>query len=123
VLEALKTAFVQTAKRVINSKFDFEAQVDEDTKKINVVQIITVVADDDERLEDEEISEGYITVSGAKEIYEEEVELGDQIQIPHNLEDHGRSAASQLHREIEYHIQRVVEDEVYNKYKCCNLSF
>lgn len=117
VLEALKIAFVQTAKRVINSKFDFEAQIDEDTKKINVVQIITVVADDDERLEDEEISEGYITVSGAKEIYEEEVELGDQIQIPHNLEDYGRSAASQLHREIEYHIQRVVEDEVYNKYK------
>jgi len=117
VLEALKTAFVQTAKRVINPKFDFEAQIDEDTKKINVVQIITVVADDDERLEDEEISEGYITISGAKEIYEEEVELGDQIQIPHSLEDYGRSAASQLHREIEYHIQRVVEDEVYNKYK------
>jgi transcription termination/antitermination protein NusA len=35
VLEALKTAFVQTAKRVINRNFAFEAQIDEKTKAFN----------------------------------------------------------------------------------------
>ena len=116
VLEALKTAFVQTAKRVIDPNFAFEAIVDEDTKNIKVVQTITVVEDNDERLQDEETAPAYISITEARE-YDDQVELGDQLQIDHDLEDYGRTAASGLHREIEYHIQRLVEDEVYNKYK------
>ncbi len=116
VMEALKTAFVQTAKRVIGYTFAFEAQIDEETKNIKIVQTITVVADNDEKLQDEEISPAYISLTEARE-YDDQVELGDQLQIDHNLEDYGRTAASQLHREIEYHIQRLVEDEIYNKYK------
>ncbi len=116
VLEALKTAFIQTAKRVIDPNFAFEAIVDEDTKNIKIVQTITVVEDDDERLQDEESAPAYISITDARE-YDDQVELGDQLQIDHDLEDYGRTAASGLHREIEYHIQRLVEDEVYNKYK------
>ena len=116
VMEALKTAFVQTAKRVIGQNFAFEAQIDEDTKNIKIVQTITVVADDDEKLQDEEIAPAYISLTEARE-YDDQVELGDQLQIDHDLEDYGRTGASQLHREIEYHIQRLVEDELYNKYK------
>jgi N utilization substance protein A len=116
VMEALKTAFVQTAKRVIGHNFAFEAQIDEDTKNIKIVQTITVVADDDEKLQDEELAPAYISLTEAKE-YDDQVELGDQLQIDHDLEDYGRTGASQLHREIEYHIQRLVEDEIYNKYK------
>ncbi|MFK5937145.1 MAG: transcription termination factor NusA [Sulfurimonas sp.] len=115
VLESLKTAFVQTAKRVINRNFAFEAQIDDETKSIKVVQTITVVADDDERLEDEELAPAYIPISEARE-YDDQVELDDQLQVDHNLEEYGRTGASQLHREIEYHIQRLVEDELYTKY-------
>jgi len=116
VLEALKTAFIQTAKRVINRNFAFEAIIDEKTKTINIIQTITVVGDDDEKLEDEEIAPAYISISNARE-YDDQIEIGDQLQEEHDLEGYGRTAASQLHREIEYHIQRLVEDEVFNKYK------
>jgi N utilization substance protein A len=116
VVEALKTAFVQTAKRVINHKFAFEAQIDKQSKKVKIVQTITVVADDDEKLQDEEVAPAYISLTEARE-YDDQVDLGDQLQIDHNIEDYGRTAASQLHREIEYHIQRLVEDELFNKYK------
>lgn len=116
VIEALKTAFVQTAKRVINYNFAFEAQIDDETKSINVVQVITVVPDDDEKLLDEVTAPAFISLSEAKE-YDDQVELEDQLQVEHKLEDYGRTGASQLHREIEFHIQRLVEDEVYNKYK------
>ena len=116
VLEALKTAFIQTAKRVINKNFAFEAEVDTAAKTIKVVQTITVVADEDERLQDEEIAPAYISISDARE-YDDQVELDDQLQIDHSLEDYGRTGASQLHREIEFHIQRLVEDEIYNKYQ------
>ena len=116
VIEALKTAFVQTAKRVINHKFAFEAQIDKNSKKVKIVQTITVVADDDTKLQDEEVAPAYISLTEARE-YDDQVDLGDQLQIDHNIEDYGRTAASQLHREIEYHIQRLVEDELFNKYK------
>ncbi|MEA1893399.1 MAG: transcription termination factor NusA [Campylobacterota bacterium] len=116
VTEALKTAFVQTAKRVINRNFAFEANINDDTKSIDIIQTITVVADDDERLQDEEIAPAYISISDARE-YDDQVELEDQLQIPHSLEEYGRTGASQLHREIEFHIQRLVEDELFNKYK------
>ncbi|MDO9266739.1 MAG: transcription termination factor NusA [Sulfurimonas sp.] len=116
VTEALKTAFTQTAKRVINQKFAFDAVVNNQTKTIDVIQIITVVADDDKRLQDEEVAPAYISITEAKE-YDDQVEIDDQLQIPHDLEEYGRTAASQLHREIEYHIQRLVEDEIFNKYK------
>ena len=116
VLESLKTAFVQTAKRVIDRNFAFEAQIDEDTKSIKVVQTITVVSDDDEKLLDEDLAPAYIPISEARE-YDDQVELDDQLQVEHNLEEYGRTGASQLHREIEFHIQRLVEDELFEKYK------
>ena len=116
VMEALKVAFVQTAKRVIDPNFAFEALVDEETKNLKLIQTITVVADDDERLQDEEVAPAYISITEARE-YDDQVELGDQLQIDHDLEEYGRTAASGLHREIEYHIQRLVEDEIFNKYK------
>ncbi len=116
VLEALKAAFVQTAKRVINQNFAFEAQVDKATKTINLVQTITVVANDDEKLQDAHTAPAYISINDARE-YDDQVELGDQLQIEHSLEEHGRTAAASLHREIEYHIQRLIEDELFNKYK------
>jgi N utilization substance protein A len=116
VIEALKTAFVQTAKRVIDRNFAFEANIDEATKSIEIIQTITVVADEDEKLQDEEVAPAYISITDARE-YDDQVELGDELQIPHDLEEYGRTGASQLHREIEYHIQRLVEDELFDKYK------
>ena len=116
VITALKTAFVQTAKRVIDNKFAFEAVINDETKTLDIIQTITVVADDDEKLADEDVAPMYISLSEAKE-YDDQVELDDQLQVPHELEEYGRTGASQLHREIEYHIQRLVEDELYNKYQ------
>ena len=118
VIEALKTAFVQTAKRVINRDFAFEAHINDETKTINIIQIITVLADDNEDLYTEEgdVDPAYMSLTDAK-AYDDQVEIGDQLQDEHSLEDFGRTGASQLHREIEFHIQRLVEDELFNKYK------
>lgn len=116
VKEALQTAFVQTAKRVIDGNFAFSASINEETKTIELVQVITVVEDDNEGLLDEEIAPTLISITDARE-YDDQVELGDELQVPHELEDYGRTGASQLHKEIEFHIQRLVENEVYTKYK------
>jgi len=115
VKEALKTAFIQTAKRVISDHFEYEVDINEDTRAASIFQIITVVTDDAEELKGE-LADAYISLTEAKEL-DEDVEVEDQLQYEHKLEDYGRTAAGQLHREMEFHIQRLVEDELYNKFK------
>ena len=116
VKEAVKTAFIQTAKRLINPEFAYDAEIDPETKTIRVYQTITVVEDVDERLEGEE-AQAYIGLTRAKEEVDPDVEVGDEFQIEHDIESHGRTAAATLFREIEFHIQRMVENDLYNKYK------
>jgi len=117
VKEAIKTAFVQTAKRVIDADYAFEATIDEANKSIKVVRTITVVDDNDERLQDEHLSKEVIAISEARREYDDQLELGDELQQEYDLEDYGRTAAANLNRELEYHIQRLIENELYNKYK------
>ena len=117
VKEAIKTAFVQTAKRLIDPDYAFEATIDEENKKIIVARTITVVEDDDERLQDEHLSKEVISLSEARREYDDQIEVGDQLQQEYDLEDYGRTAAANLNRELEYHIQRLIEDQLYNKYK------
>jgi len=117
---ALKNAFVKTAQRLINEDFTYAAEIDEETKQIRVYQTITVVDDyDDDNLYTEEgdVNQGFISLTRAREEVDPDVDIGDEFQIEHDIESHGRTAAMTLYREIEYHVQRLVEDELYSKYK------
>lgn len=115
VREALKTAFIKTAQRVIGDKFDYEASLNNDKRSIDLFQKLEVVADDDERLGSDE-DERLITVSEAREDGEF-VDVGDELLNEITLEAFGRTASMTLHHEIEFQVQRLVEDVVYNKYK------
>ncbi len=117
---ALKNAFIKTAQRLIDEDFVFAAEIDEETRSIRVYQTITVVDDyDDDQLYTEEgdVNQGFIALSRAREEVDPDVDIGDEFQIEHDIESHGRTAAMTLYREIEYHVQRLVEDELYSKYK------
>ncbi len=114
VTEAIKRAFVNTAKRVLGEDLEFEAELDEKSKKINVYQKVLVVEDGDERAKEE--PERYITLNEAKEI-DPNVEVGDELRYAVEFEKLGRTAAMRLHNEIEYHIQRLIEEQLFDKYK------
>jgi N utilization substance protein A len=113
VKEALKTAITRTAKRVINRDYEFDVDF-EDGQLTQVFQIITVVENDDERLE--ENPEAFVPLEEALEI-DSDFEVGDEMRYEHELLEYGRSAASAMHQEIEYHVQRLVETNLYEKYK------
>ncbi|MDP2077453.1 MAG: NusA N-terminal domain-containing protein, partial [Sulfuricurvum sp.] len=115
VKEAIKTSFIQTAKRIINPTFAFEADIDDETKGVKLRQVITVIADDAPELQGEQAG-AYMSITEAREI-DDEAEIGDQLQMEHDIETYGRSAFATLHREIEFHIQRLVENDLYDKYK------
>jgi len=41
------------------------------------------------------------------------IEIGDKIKSEIHLDEYGRTAASNLFRELEYHIQRKIEQDLF----------
>ena len=124
-IEAFQDALINTAKKLTTFTSAFEVKINNDTKTYTVNKIITVVADDDEQLfvevgkEDnkEKIpSDAFISLSEAKE-FDESLEIGDQLKEEFVLEDYGRTASANLFKELEYHIQRRIEQDLFEKYR------
>lgn len=113
-IEAFKEALTNTAKKLTNHQCTFEVNIDMNTKNYSVTKVITVVRDNDERATTQK--ESYISLSDAKE-YDEDIELGDELRSEFVLEDYGRTAAANLFRELEYHVQRKIEQDLFEKYK------
>lgn len=124
-IEAFKDALINTGKKLTTFTSAFEVKINNDTKTYTVNKIITVVADNDEQLfvevgkEDnkEKIpSDAFISLTEAKE-FDESLEIGDQLKEEFVLEDHGRTASANLFKELEYHIQRRIEQDLFEKYR------
>jgi len=114
-VDAFKEALLKTAKRCTTYTSHFEATVDMDKRDYSVEQVITIVKDDDERLETE--PDAVMSLEVAQEEYGSDLELGDQLRSDFILEDHGRTASFNLFKELQYHIQRQVEQDLFEKYK------
>ncbi|CAA6808670.1 MAG: Transcription termination protein NusA [uncultured Sulfurovum sp.] len=114
-VDAFKEALIKTAKRCTTYSSAFEATVDMDVRDYSVEQVITIVKGDDERLESE--PDAVMSLEEAQEEYGEDLELGDQLRSPFILEEHGRTASFNLFKELQYHIQRQVEQDLFTKYK------
>ena len=114
--EAVSTALIKTAKRVFGEEYEYSVEPDEDTNELALFQKVLIVADDDERLLEEGVEEKYMKLSEAKEV-DSELEVDDELTYKVDLNDMGRTAASVLYRELEYHIQRVVEQNIFDKYQ------
>ena len=124
-VEAFTDALTNTAKKLTSFTSAFEVTIDNDTKTYSVFKVITVVADNDPQLmvevgrdDNKEMieSDAFIALSEAKE-FDDSIELGDQLKEEFILEDHGRTASANLFRELEYHIQRRIEQDLFEKYR------
>ena len=113
--EAFSNAIINTAKRLEGKDYYFETVDDTENDKFFVYRVQKVVADNDPLLLDEEQAPRYIALSEAKEYGD--VEIGDEIRDEFILEEHGRTGAANLYQELEYHLQRKVEDDLFEGYK------
>lgn len=113
VKERVVRAVIGTAKRIYGAQNEYDATVDTNTKNIKLFQKIDVVDLDDERLISSPTS--VITLENAKKI-DSSVEIGDTLSYELSLDNLGRTAASALHKELEFHIQRLVEEKIFEKY-------
>ncbi len=113
VKEAFKTALINTAKRLEGKECEFEIVEDNENDKIDIYKTLKVVTDESAFLELE--PDSHISLSEASEYGD--VEEGDYIRVEFNIEDHGRTGSSHLFQELEYHLQREVEQDLFESYK------
>lgn len=124
VEQALKESFINTAKKMVDETLMFDATIDRANKKLQLFQKIEIVKEDDERLSGTVLDkyerpinpENFITLEEAKEI-DEDLEIGDFVNYDLEFENMGRNAATILHNNLEYKIQRLLEENLLNKYK------
>ncbi len=115
--EAVSIALINTAKKVFGENNEYIVDIDNNTKQLNLYQKLLVVAHDDKRLyENNEKGEKYIELEDARES-DPNIEIGDEITYQISLDDMGRTAASTLYKELEYHIQRLLERNIFDSYK------
>jgi len=124
VENALKEALIKTAEKMVDETLKFDANIDRDNKKLELSQKIEVVPDGDNRTlglgEDEYGNplnpENFIELTEAKEI-DADLEVGDFVDYDLEFENMGRNAATILHNNFEYKIQRFIEENLVSKYK------
>jgi len=114
-VDAFKEALIKTAKRCTTYSSHFEASVDMNKRDYTVEQIITVAKEDDAQFETD--PDAVITLEEAQEEYGSDLEMGDELRSVFVLEDYGRTASFNLFKELQYHIQRKVEQDLFEKYR------
>ncbi len=124
VENALKEALIKTAKKMVDETLVFDANINRENKKLELSQKVEVVPDGDNRTlgigEDEYGNninpENFIELSEAKEI-DDDLEVGDTVDYDLEFENMGRNAATILHNNFEYKVQRFIEQNLVSKYK------
>jgi N utilization substance protein A len=114
VRATLTTAMAKTAKRIYGEEYEYDAVIDDKKKTLTLFQKVMVVAPNDERLNEE--NEKFIALPEAKEI-DPGIEIGDELTYELPLDNLGRTAAATLQRELEFHIQRLLENNIFEKYQ------
>ena len=114
VKERVIRAIINTAKKIYGENYEYDAVIDNATKTLHLYQKITVVEDGDERLAED--NEHYLGVSEAKKV-DSGVEIGDELTYELSTDNLGRTAAQTLHKELEYHIHRLMEEKIFQKYQ------
>jgi N utilization substance protein A len=133
VEEALKESLIKTAQKMQDDTLVYDAEINRAKKELKLSQKIEVVEADDPRLSGEVKAEqtarekekgfepkninpeNFITIEEAKQI-DPDLEIGDFLNYDLEFESMGRNAATILFSNLEYKLQRFIEDNLYNKY-------
>lgn len=113
VSEAVKEAIVKVAKETLDSNISYEAEIDKTNKTLHLYQVISVCENDSPNVEDKN---NFISLNEAKK-HDNDIKIGDELRYELSLEDMSRSAVNALFRELEYKIQRLIETQLFDKYK------
>jgi len=112
VEEALKEAILRTIKSTFDPNLRYDVIIEDRSKNIKIFQVVKVLSDDDPELSDKY---NYISLNEAKKI-DSEIVVGDDLKYELSLDNMGRGAVNNLYKNIEFQIQRLLENNLFQKF-------
>lgn len=114
VKERVVTAITNTAKKIYGYEFGYDVKFDSVSKTVKLYQKILILDNEDERLKEE--CKNFISLNDAKQI-DSSLEIGDALTYELSFDNLGRTAAGILSKELDYYIQKLIEEKIFDKYK------
>ena len=110
VTDAVKDAVMKIAKESLDATINYDVEIDKKNKTLHLYQVIQVCEDSTAQ------DSNTIPLSEAKK-HDSDIKVGDELRYELSLEDMSRSAVNALFRELEFKIQRLIETQLFDKYK------
>ena len=111
VVEAFRVALIKTTKKILGD-VDIKIDFDEENKKLHIIQILEVIDNNEQKT----TSEKFIHLNEANEI-DSNLKVGDKVEFELDFEKLGRTGATYLQKELDFQILRLLEQQIYKKYK------
>ncbi|MDA3967384.1 MULTISPECIES: transcription termination factor NusA [Helicobacter] len=112
VSEAVKESVIKVVKETLDPNINYDIEIDKKNKTLHLYQVISVCEDSNKQ----DDNKNFITLSEAKK-HDSDIKVGDELRYELSLEDMSRSAVNSLFKELEYRIQRLIENQLFDKYK------
>lgn len=114
VSQVVKDTIIKVAKKQFGEELNYIVEEDEKNRTFKLIHSVIVCGDDDERATNE--PQNFITLSHAKEA-SNDVNIGDEIHHEISLENMSRNAVNMLFLDLEFHIQRTIENQLFAQFK------
>ncbi|WP_120944942.1 MULTISPECIES: transcription termination factor NusA [Helicobacter] len=112
VKEVVKNSILKVAKNTIDTQANFI--IDDNNKDFTLLHAVEVCADDDPKLESDPTN----TLPLSKALQDDpSLKPSDLVYYEISLKDMKRGAVNALFKDLEYNIQRSLEDQYFQKYK------
>ena len=109
----VKEALIATVKFSISNEVELIAEIDDEHKKLTIYQKLLIIENTDPRIDNKDC---YISLDEARAI-DSSYNLNGYVEYELDIENLGRTAANFLHNEIESRVQRLVEQQLFDKLK------
>lgn len=115
VAQVVKDTIIKVAKKQFGEELNYIIEEDEKHRTFRLIHSVLVCADDDERIDAD--PHNFIALSKAKEASGDDVSINDEIHHEISLENMSRNAVNMLFSDLEYHIQRTIENQLFVSFK------
>lgn len=115
VAQVVKDTIIKVAKKQFGEELNYIIEEDEKHRTFRLIHSVLVCADDDERVTAD--PHNFIALSQAKEALGDDVSINDEIHHEISLENMSRNAVNMLFADLEYHIQRTIENQLFVSFK------
>lgn len=115
VAQVVKDTIIKVAKKQFGEELNYIIEEDEKHRTFRLIHSVLVCADDDERVAAD--PHNFIALSKAKEASGDDVSINDEIHHEISLENMSRNAVNMLFADLEFHIQRTIENQLFVSFK------